>query len=104
MGRQPPAGPLASPARIAGQRVSAESALMIGFFIQRPIFASAIAAILVLAGAVCFSLLPVSQFPEITPAQVVVSGTLQIAVHHPASVACAPSSATCTARVELSAR
>ena len=46
---------------------------MVGFFIQRPIFASAIAAILVLAGGICFFLLPVSQFPEITPPQVVVS-------------------------------
>src|SRR5271167_1559349 len=46
---------------------------MVSFFIQRPIFASAIAAILVLAGAICFFLLPVSQFPEITPPQVVVS-------------------------------
>jgi multidrug efflux pump subunit AcrB len=40
---------------------------VVGFFIQRPIFASAIAAILVLAGGVCFFLLPVSQFAEITP-------------------------------------
>ncbi len=40
---------------------------MVGIFIQRPIFASAIAAILVLAGGICFFLLPVSQFPEITP-------------------------------------
>ena len=46
---------------------------MVGFFIQRPIFASAIAAILVLAGAICYFLLPVSQFPEITPPQIVVS-------------------------------
>ena len=46
---------------------------MVGFFIQRPIFASAIAAIMVLAGAICFFALPVSQFPEITPPQVVVS-------------------------------
>ena len=46
---------------------------MVAFFIQRPIFASAIAAIFVLAGAICFFLLPVSQFPEITPPQVVVS-------------------------------
>src|ERR1700685_2691945 len=46
---------------------------MVGFFIQRPIFASAIAAILVLAGAICYTLLPVSQFPNITPPQVVVS-------------------------------
>jgi hydrophobe/amphiphile efflux-1 (HAE1) family protein len=46
---------------------------VIAFFIQRPIFASAIAVIMVLAGAICFFLLPVSQFPDITPPQVVVS-------------------------------
>src|SRR5215472_13081579 len=46
---------------------------MVGFFIQRPIFASAIAVILVLAGSICYFLLPVSQFPDITPPQVVVS-------------------------------
>ncbi|MEA2985584.1 MAG: hypothetical protein QOD94_1838 [Alphaproteobacteria bacterium] len=46
---------------------------MVGFFIQRPIFASAIAVLLVLAGAVSYFLLPVSQFPDITPPQVVVS-------------------------------
>src|ERR1700743_3870044 len=44
-----------------------------GFFIQRPIFASSIAVIMVLAGAICYFLLPVSQFPDITPPQVVVS-------------------------------
>ncbi|MHB8884235.1 MAG: efflux RND transporter permease subunit [Methylovirgula sp.] len=46
---------------------------MINFFIQRPIFASAIAIIMVLAGAVSYFLLPISQFPDITPPQVVVS-------------------------------
>src|SRR5580698_8183017 len=46
---------------------------MVNFFIQRPIFASAIAIVLVLAGAICYFLLPVSQFPNITPPQVVVS-------------------------------
>src|SRR3954453_199722 len=46
---------------------------MVGFFIHRPIFASAIAVIMVLAGAICYFLLPVSQFPDITPPQVVVS-------------------------------
>ncbi len=46
---------------------------MIDFFLRRPIFASAIAIIMVLAGAICFFLLPVSQFPDITPPQVVVS-------------------------------
>jgi HAE1 family hydrophobic/amphiphilic exporter-1 len=46
---------------------------MVNFFIERPIFASAIAVIMVLAGSICYFLLPVSQFPEVTPPQVVVS-------------------------------
>jgi hydrophobe/amphiphile efflux-1 (HAE1) family protein len=48
---------------------------MVGFFIQRPIFASAIAVLMVLGGAISYFLLPVSQFPDITPPQVVVSAT-----------------------------
>ena len=48
---------------------------MIGFFIQRPIFASAIAIIMVLAGGISYFLLPISQFPDITPPQVVVSAS-----------------------------
>jgi hydrophobe/amphiphile efflux-1 (HAE1) family protein len=48
---------------------------MVGFFTQRPIFSSAIAVIMVLAGSICYFLLPVSQFPDITPPQVVVSAT-----------------------------
>ena len=46
---------------------------MIGFFITRPIFASTIAVIMVLAGSIAYFLLPVSQFPDIKPPQVVVS-------------------------------
>src|SRR3954449_2587611 len=46
---------------------------MVSFFIHRPIFASAIAIIMVLAGTICYFLLPVSQFPDVTPPQVVVS-------------------------------
>ncbi|RWX65582.1 multidrug efflux RND transporter permease subunit [Mesorhizobium sp. M4B.F.Ca.ET.089.01.1.1] len=46
---------------------------MVNFFVQRPIFASAIAIIMMLAGAIAYFLLPVSQFPDITPPQVVVS-------------------------------
>src|ERR1700746_3783429 len=46
---------------------------MISFFTERPIFASAIAVIMVLAGGISYFLLPVSQFPDITPPQVVVS-------------------------------
>ncbi|HWJ74799.1 MAG TPA: multidrug efflux RND transporter permease subunit [Kaistia sp.] len=46
---------------------------MVNFFIHRPIFASSIAVLMVLAGTICYFLLPVSQFPDITPPQVVVS-------------------------------
>jgi hypothetical protein len=46
---------------------------MVNFFILRPIFASAIAIIMVLAGAISYFLLPVSQFPDITPPQIVVA-------------------------------
>ena len=46
---------------------------MVGFFLQRPVFASAIAMLMVLAGTISYFLLPVSQFPDITPPQVVVS-------------------------------
>ncbi|TAN04495.1 MAG: multidrug efflux RND transporter permease subunit [Rhizobiaceae bacterium] len=46
---------------------------MVNFFIHRPIFASAIAIVMVLAGTICYFLLPVSQFPDITPPQIVVT-------------------------------
>ena len=46
---------------------------MVNFFITRPIFASVVAIIMVLAGIVGYVLLPVAQFPEIAPPQVVVT-------------------------------
>jgi hydrophobe/amphiphile efflux-1 (HAE1) family protein len=46
---------------------------MVDFFITRPIFASVVALVMVLAGIVGYVLLPVAQFPEIAPPQVVVS-------------------------------
>src|SRR3979490_1842750 len=46
---------------------------MVSFFIHRPVVAASIAVIMVLAGAICYFLLPVSQFPDLTPPQVVVS-------------------------------
>jgi HAE1 family hydrophobic/amphiphilic exporter-1 len=55
---------------------------MIGFFIQRPIFASTIAVIMVLAGSICYFLLPVAQFPDISPPQVVVSAVYPGASGH----------------------
>jgi multidrug efflux pump len=45
------------------------------FFIERPIFAAVVAIILSLAGAVAIYLLPVQQYPSITPIQVTVSAT-----------------------------
>lgn len=43
------------------------------FFIERPIFATVLALLIVLGGAVCMFLLPVAQFPNITPPTVQVS-------------------------------
>ena len=48
---------------------------MINFFIERPVFASTVAIVMVLAGLICMRLLPISQFPEITPPQIVVKAT-----------------------------
>src|SRR6202045_2985497 len=48
---------------------------MVNFFIERPVFASTVAIIMTLAGLICLRLLPVSQFPEITPPQIVVKAT-----------------------------
>jgi hydrophobe/amphiphile efflux-1 (HAE1) family protein len=45
------------------------------FFIERPIFASVISIVIILAGLVSFNALPVAQYPEITPPTVEVSAT-----------------------------
>ena len=45
------------------------------FFIERPIFASVIAIIITLVGAASIPLLPISQFPQITPPSVQVTAT-----------------------------
>jgi hydrophobe/amphiphile efflux-1 (HAE1) family protein len=44
------------------------------FFIDRPIFASVISIIIVVSGLVAMPLLPVSEYPEIVPPTVVISG------------------------------
>src|SRR6202789_4683886 len=46
---------------------------MVGFFIHRPIFAPSVPGCMVVAGGIFYFLLPVSQFPDITPPQVVIS-------------------------------
>jgi len=45
------------------------------FFIDRPIFASVISIVLVIAGGVAMLNLPIAQFPEITPPQISVTAT-----------------------------
>src|SRR6266545_3913933 len=47
--------------------------MFVNFFIDRPIFASVLAIVIVVAGAVAIPFLPISMFPEITPPQVVVT-------------------------------
>jgi len=48
---------------------------VVNFFIERPIFASSIAIIMVLAGVIAYFGLPVAQFPNVTPPQVTVQST-----------------------------
>lgn len=43
------------------------------FFIQRPIFATLLSIVVIIAGVVTFGALPVTQYPEITPPTVQVS-------------------------------
>jgi multidrug efflux pump len=45
------------------------------FFIERPIFAAVVAILVALAGLVAMALLPVQQYPNITPVQVTVQAT-----------------------------
>ena len=45
------------------------------FFIKRPIFATVLAILMVIAGAICVFTLPIAQYPDITPPTVSVSAT-----------------------------
>lgn len=46
---------------------------MFGFFIDRPIFASVISIIIILVGAAALRVLPVEQYPDVVPPQIVVT-------------------------------
>ncbi len=48
---------------------------MARFFINRPIFASVISIIIVIAGLVALQVLPIAQYPQIAPPTVVISAT-----------------------------
>ena len=45
------------------------------FFIERPIFATVISLIIILAGLVSMSVLPVEQYPNIVPTEIQISAT-----------------------------
>ncbi len=47
--------------------------MFVDFFIQRPVFATVCALFIILAGAISIPTLPVAQFPDLAPPQVVVS-------------------------------
>ncbi len=49
--------------------------MMSHFFIDRPIFASVISIVIVIAGTVAMLKLPIAQYPEITLPQIMVSAT-----------------------------
>src|SRR5690606_33539995 len=45
------------------------------FFIDRPVFATVLSLLIVLVGAVSIAVLPIEQYPQITPPQIRVSAT-----------------------------
>ena len=48
---------------------------MVNFFIERPIFSTVLAILMVLVGGICVFLLPISLYPEIVPPQVQITTT-----------------------------
>ena len=46
---------------------------MVDFFIHRPVFATVCALLIILAGAVCIPILPISLYPDLAPPQVTVT-------------------------------
>ncbi|MBN3723686.1 efflux RND transporter permease subunit [Burkholderia sp. Ac-20379] len=45
------------------------------FFIDRPIFAAVIATVVTILGAICYTVLPIAQYPEVVPPTVQVTAT-----------------------------
>jgi multidrug efflux pump subunit AcrB len=67
----PPEAPEAS----RSSRNEPRAPAFVAFFIDRPIFATVVATLITLAGAVSIPQLPVSQFPPIVPPTVQVSAS-----------------------------
>ena len=59
----------------ATAQMAEEGSSMVNFFIGRPIFATVLALLMLLVGGICLFILPVSQYPQVTPAQVQVTTT-----------------------------
>jgi HAE1 family hydrophobic/amphiphilic exporter-1 len=49
--------------------------VFVDFFIRRPVFATVVALLIILAGAICIPTLPISLYPQLAPPQVVVTST-----------------------------
>lgn len=49
--------------------------MFVDFFIKRPVFATVCALLIILGGAIAIPSLPIAQFPDLAPPQVVVSST-----------------------------
>ncbi|MBS1867844.1 MAG: efflux RND transporter permease subunit, partial [Acidobacteria bacterium] len=47
--------------------------MFVDFFIERPVFATVCALLIILGGAIAIPTLPIAQFPELAPPQVIVS-------------------------------
>jgi HAE1 family hydrophobic/amphiphilic exporter-1 len=54
-------------------QAKAESSSFVDFFIARPVFATVCALFIILAGAISIPSLPIAEFPDLAPPQVVVS-------------------------------
>src|SRR6188474_35977 len=55
------------------RRLNGRTTLLARFFIDRPVFAWVISIIIVLIGGISMALLPIAQYPQITPPTVQVS-------------------------------
>ena len=69
------APPPEHPRAAAGAQEGARPPAFVAFFIGRPIFATVVAILITVAGAISIPLLPVAQFPPIVPPTVQVSAT-----------------------------
>ena len=61
--------------QVPGQASGQASEVQAGFFLRRPIFSTVISLVITLVGALAITVLPVEQYPDLTPPQVSVSAS-----------------------------